>query len=232
MNGDDDLLHTLLPRYSNTNIEDYASKLDDRLKGKLNVVTGPMSSGKTSHLIGEFSKMELQQIPCVILRPKRDTRSGEGRVRSMDGAERSCYCCESLISDKSMLEYIRHNAQVIFIDEAQFFGEDLITFCRMMVDQYRKCVYVYGLNGDSDRRRFGYIADLLPNADSMVLLKGLCATCKLGKAGVFSRAIVKKTDQVQVGSQGAEYVTQCRECYNRPLPPSIGMALRSSSGDV
>lgn len=219
-----DALRQLLPVFSGGGGGGAGVAINDRLhesfRGKLRLVTGPMSSGKTSHLITLCSEIDVQRIASVVIRSTRDTRSRTGAVESFSGARRPCFCCtDELLGDARVLAYLAANAQVIFVDEAQFFDARLVQFCRTMVDEHHKCVYVYGLNGDSDRRPFGHMCDLLPLCDSIEMLTGFCATCRGGKPGVFSRALVPKRQQCVVGSQGAEYATQCRQCYNRPVKP-------------
>lgn len=189
-------------------------KIHDSLSGKLYLNIGPMSSGKTSHLIQKCTELEQQGIATIVLRSSLDTRSGKSCVTSQNGSNHPCIALENLMTNNDLFEAIVSYVQVIFLDEAQFFDRGLVDFCRAMTDIHGKCVYVYALNGDSDRAAFGYVHDLYSLADDIVMYKGFCATCQRGKPGVFTSCKVEKNgQQLLVGHQGVEYITQCRECY-------------------
>ena len=151
----------VLPEY-NGDFAKLMDRLDPSLCETIYVRTGPMSSGKTTQLITKCIELELQDVPCIILRSTVDNRSAAGTVQSATGQTKLCYCCTNLMQDTNAFDYIVRNAQVIFIDEAQFFGEELVEFCMKMAHTHRKSVWVYGLNGDSDRQVFGYIYKLMP----------------------------------------------------------------------
>ena len=174
---------SLLPMY-NGDIEELKSSLDSSLVSSIYVRTGPMNSGKTSELITKCKEFELQGLPCIIIRPLVDTRSEQGKVQSATGGKKSCFTCSTLIDNEDTLNYIIKNAHVIFIDEAQFFGKDLVSFCQLMAHEKGKSVWVYGLNGDSERKKFGYISDLMPLWTDHKSLYGFCSTCKIGRRGV------------------------------------------------
>lgn len=193
---------------------DEVSIVHDTLIGKLYLNVGPMSSGKTSDLIQKCTELEQQGIATIVLRSSLDTRSGASRVASQNGSHHACIAVDNLLANKDLFEAIVSYVQVVFLDEAQFFDRELIEFCRRMTDDHGKCVYVYALNGDSERNAFGHVHDLYSLADDIRMFKGFCATCQRGKPGVFTSCNVdKKGKQLLVGHQGIEYVTQCRECY-------------------
>lgn len=202
------------PKY-NGDMQTLQTVLDESQVGTIYVRTGPMSSGKTSQLITKCIELELQRLPCIIIRSTIDNRSLSGKVQSATGQQKECHCCDNLMESRSLIDYIKDNIQVIFIDEAQFFGPDLVEFCELMAHTYNKSVWVYGLNGDSDRKKFGHIADLMPIWTDHKSLYGYCSTCKIGRKGVYTRAIVKKTGQVKTGNQGLHYITECSRCYNK-----------------
>ena len=73
-------------------------------------------------------------------------------------------------------------------------------------------VYVCGLDGDFQRKKFGQILDLIPLCDKVTKLTSLCSICKNGKAGIFSMRLTVETCQTLVGSDN--YIPVCRECYD------------------
>ena len=75
-----------------------------------------------------------------------------------------------------------------------------------------KKVYVCGLDGDFERKKFGQILDLIPLCDTVTKLTSLCSLCKNGTKGIFSKRITSETEQTVVGSDN--YIPVCRNCYN------------------
>jgi len=81
-----------------------------------------------------------------------------------------------------------------------------------MLDVNRK-VYVAGLDGDFERRRFGEILDLIPLCDKVTKFTSLCGRCKNGSHGIFSQRISKEIEQMLIGSDN--YIPVCRACYKK-----------------
>jgi thymidine kinase len=106
-------------------------------------------------------------------------------------------------------ESVLHSSEVILINEGQFFT-DLVDFVRTMLQQQKK-IYVFGLDGDFQRKKFGNILDLIPLCDNIYKLHSLCGLCKTGKKGLFSKRVTNEKSQVLIGSDN--YIPCCRECY-------------------
>ena len=103
---------------------------------------------------------------------------------------------------------------VIFINEGQFF-DDLYEFVDYAVNEKKKRVYVCGLDGDSDRRPFGQMLDIIPLSDTVVKLHSFCKICNNGTPGIFSKRIDKRSkDQILVGAT-QEYIPVCRKHFNQ-----------------
>jgi thymidine kinase len=103
------------------------------------------------------------------------------------------------------------SADVILINEGQFFP-DLEEFVRTMLSQGKK-IYVCGLDGDYERKKFGQILDLIPICDKVIKLTSLCTICKDGTPGIFSKRISSETEQKVIGSKN--YIPVCRKCYEK-----------------
>jgi len=98
----------------------------------------------------------------------------------------------------------------VFIDEGQFFGDQLIDFARTCTDLYGCDIHVYGLDGDYERNKFGNILDLVPLCDRIEKISSICGVCKRSP-GLFSKRLVASGDQVLLGC--TEYINCCRKCY-------------------
>jgi thymidine kinase len=99
-------------------------------------------------------------------------------------------------------------ADVILINEGQFF-EDLLPAVEHML-QHNKKIYVGGLDGDFERKKFGQILDLIPLCDKVTKMTSLCGICKNGTPGIFSKRITSEKEQTVVGSNN--YIPVCRSC--------------------
>jgi len=98
---------------------------------------------------------------------------------------------------------------VILINEGQFFP-DLYEVVTDML-QNGKTIYISGLDGDFERKKFGQMIDLIPLCDKVSKLTSLCSLCKNGTRGIFSMRLTKETEQTLVGSDN--YIPVCRNCY-------------------
>jgi len=77
--------------------------------------------------------------------------------------------------------------------------------------KYNKKVYVGGLDGDFERKKFGAILDLIPLCDKVTKLTSLCSQCKDGTPGIFSMRLTNEVEQTVVGSDN--YIPVCRKCF-------------------
>lgn len=105
-----------------------------------------------------------------------------------------------------------HQADYVIIEEAQFFP-DLKEFVLFAVEVYNKHVICVGLDGDSDRKPFGQLLELIPYCDSVTKLKALCTRCKDGKDAIFTYR-KPGNPQTQVNVAGADqYEPLCRKHF-------------------
>jgi thymidine kinase len=102
-------------------------------------------------------------------------------------------------------------SNVILINEGQFFP-DLEEFVRILLDNGKQ-IYVCGLDGDFERKKFGKLLDLIPLCDKVTKLTSLCSLCKNGTPGIFSKRISEETEQTVVGT--TNYIPVCRNCYDK-----------------
>ena len=185
----------------------------------LRIVFGPMFSGKTTTLIQCYenlkslvNKYERRGAPIVI-NYMGDTESTEHRLISHDHATIDCistYSLSSLWSDTQNPNYkLLQDSKFILINEAQFF-EDLFEVVLAMLKS-QKHVYIYGLDADSNQKKFGQIWDLIPYADSVKKLTANCSECGSKDAIFTYRTSNSNTEQVFIGA--AYYTSLCRDCF-------------------
>ena len=190
--------------------------------GYLELILGPMFSGKTTRLIDVYKKYTYIGKKVVTLNYYEDTRYDQTMLSTHDKIMIPCIQT-SRISDVWNNKIINEingeiingeirNADVILINEGQFF-EDLYECVIDMVENHNKIVYICGLDGDFKRNRFGKILDLIPYCDKIVKLHSLCSICKNGKSAIFSHRLTDESSQVVIGA--TNYIPLCRTCYNK-----------------
>jgi len=151
--------------------------MERRITG-LDIYVGPMFSGKSSTLLGVLNKMTDLNFKSLYINNKKDSRDD---IFSTHSSLLKGYCMKIdalkvVKFDKSIIE-IAKKYDVIGIDEAQFFGTDILEFVREMVDEHLKYVIVVGLDGTYTREKFGFILDLIPMCNKIVKLNAYCKTC-------------------------------------------------------
>ena len=182
--------------------------------GYLELILGPMFSGKTTHLIQAYKKYTYIGKNVATINYYGDTRYDVSMLSTHDKVMIPCIQSSNILSlwnnpDCSYYAELRA-ADVILINEGQFF-DDLYDCVIDMVETHNKIVYICGLDGDFKRKRFGQILDLIPYCDKMVKLHALCSNCRNGTPAIFSHRITDEALQIVIGSDN--YKPLCRACY-------------------
>ncbi|KAL0718282.1 hypothetical protein Bca4012_067604 [Brassica carinata] len=180
--------------------------------GEIHVVVGPMFSGKTTTLLRRILAERESGKTIAVIKSDKDTRYCAESIASHDGEKFPCWSLPDLSCFKERFGFdaYKNRLDVIGIDEAQFFGDDLYEFCREAADEEGKTVIVAGLDGDYLRRRFGSVLDLIPIADTVTKLASRCEVC--GKRALFTLRKTEERATELIG--GAEvYMPVCRSHY-------------------
>jgi thymidine kinase len=183
---------------------------EDYVNGSLHVCIGPMYAGKTTKLIETFENMMSDNKKVIVLTHSSEIRYSIEKLSTHDQKHISCFkynTIDTFIQEKK--DNIISTDSVL-IDEAQFFP-DLFEKVLYMVNKMNKHVYVFGLDGDFQRNKFGQVLDLIPQCDTVEKLHSICNDCK--EQAIFSHRINESNEQVVVGSQDI-YQPLCRKCYN------------------
>jgi thymidine kinase len=182
--------------------------------GYLEVILGPMFSGKTSKLIDIYKQYQYCSIPVLVINHSADVRYSNTTMNTHDNASVPCVFSAKLLDviTENINLFTANGSVAVLINEGQFFP-DLYNAVYEMVNIYKAHVYVAGLDGDYRRQKFGQMLDLIPISNTVYKLNSLCAMCKNGTKAIFSYRIdVQKKEQVQIGS--SEYLPLCRQCYS------------------
>jgi thymidine kinase len=183
--------------------------------GYLEVILGPMFSGKTSKLVEIYKQYTFCNIPVMVINHQEDNRySTDSVMVTHDAVKIKCVQCNTLSSIlESKMELFSQAPPVILINEGQFFP-DLYNAVHTMVYKHKMHVYVAGLDGDFRQKKFGQMLDLIPICDKVYKLHSLCVWCKNGTKAIFShRTDTSCQDQKLVGASES-YIPLCRSCHS------------------
>jgi thymidine kinase len=178
-------------------------------RGWLEVVCGSMFSGKTEELIRRLKRAQIANLKVVIYKPATDTRYDKEKVVSHDANS-----VPSIPIDyaKNILLHVG-DADVVGIDEAQFFDAALVQVCNDLANNGVR-VIVAGLDMDFKGLPFGPMPQLMAIAEEVSKVHAVCVHC--GKLAQFSHRTVAQTQQVLVGAV-EKYQPLCRSCYQKAL---------------
>ena len=176
----------------------------------LELIFGPMFAGKSSAIMAIVKRYQAIRYPILVIKSATDTRyAGDSEIVNHDLQRLNATVVKNLKNQAETDDYKR--AKVIVIEEAQFF-EDLYDFVLLAVETHGKHLIVVGLDGDSERKPFGQILNLIPLADKIQKITSYCTFCSDGTAALFSYCPGTKVSQVQVGAID-KYVPLCRKHY-------------------
>ena len=187
-------------------------------EGWLEVITGCMFAGKTEELIRRIHVLSFAKKKIIVFKPKIDDRYSTTEIVSHAGTHIPCIVVEKA---REILNYIQEDVEVIAIDEAQFFDEELIEICEYYADQGKR-VMIAGLETDFRGVPFGVMPELLTRAEFVTKLTAVCAIC--GKPATRTQRLIDgKPAQyddpiVLVGAQD-HYEPRCRHHHvvaNKP----------------
>ena len=174
-------------------------------EGRIELILGPMFSGKTTRLIGTIRKYTYKAKKTIIIKYYADKRYSEkSEVITHDLTKYDSIDCKYLKDSFDILK----SYDVIGIDEGQFFP-DLVEICEQLA-LLKKIVIIAALNGDFRMEPFPVISKIISKADKIKLLKAYCFNCH--KDAAFSLRIVQSNETVLIGA-GEAYKPACRECH-------------------
>ena len=176
-----------------------------RKRGCIEVVVGSMFSGKTEELIRRLRRAEIAKQKVEIFKPAIDTRYSTSEVVSHD--ENSIR--STAIDNSSTILLLSGDMDVIGIDEAQFFDENLVEVCNKLADMGIR-VIVAGLDMDFRGAPFGPMPGLMACAEFVTKVHAVCMRC--GHIAHFSHRLTDTEKLVMLGEKES-YEPLCRECF-------------------
>ena len=173
--------------------------------GWIEVICGSMFSGKTEELIRRVKRARIANQKVLIFKPKKDVRYGKDVVVSHDDNSFESIPVET---SREILDNIS-DANVIGIDEAQFFDADLPAVCQKLAIRGSR-VIIAGLDMDFRGVPFGPMPNLLAVAEYITKVHAICPHC--GNIATHSYRLSGETETVVLGEKD-KYEPRCRVCY-------------------
>lgn len=176
--------------------------------GWIEVVTGCMFSGKTEELIRRLKRAKIAKLKVIVFKPKIDNRYSENEIVSH--SEQSLP--STLVEDCNEILVLSKDAQVVGIDEAQFFPNELIDICNELANRGKR-VIVAGLDQDYRGLPFEPMPQLLSLAEYITKTLAICVVC--GNPADRTQRKIVASERVVVGASDI-YEARCRACHYIP----------------
>lgn len=176
--------------------------------GWIEVVSGCMFSGKTEELIRRLRRAQIAKQSVKVFKPKIDNRySNDSIVSHSDQSLPSI-----LVDDAREIIHLSKDAQVVGIDEAQFFSNDLVHVCNSLASAGKR-VIVAGLDQDYKGIPFEPMPQLLAIAEYITKSLAICMVC--GNPADKTQRKIASHERVVVGASDV-YEARCRKCHYIP----------------
>ncbi|MCU1307551.1 MAG: Thymidine kinase [Acidobacteriaceae bacterium] len=178
--------------------------------GWIEVVCGPMFSGKSEELIRRLRRAEIARQRVQIFKPGLDQRYSEDHIVSHSDLKiRS----EAVKNASEVMARVDLRTEVIGIDEAQFLGTEMVEVAVRLGDMGKR-VIIAGLDTDYLGRPFHPMPELLAIADEITKALAICVQC--GNPAKHTQRLVASEDLIVVGAAGM-YEARCRRCFEPEL---------------
>jgi thymidine kinase len=179
--------------------------------GWIEVVCGPMFSGKSEELIRRLRRARIARKRVQAFKPVIDDRySADEIVSHGDQRMKS----EPISNAKEILTRLDWRTQVVGIDESNFFGPELVDVAQQLADTGKQ-VIIAGLDTDYLGRPFTPMPELLCLAESITKTLAICMRC--GNPAKHTQRLVDSDDLIVVGATGM-YEARCRGCFEAGVP--------------
>ncbi len=178
-------------------------------KGSIEVICGSMFSGKTEELLRRLKRSQFAKLNIAVFKPEIDKRYDIQKVVSHD---ENTIQATPVDSANNILK-LANKAQVVAIDEAQFFNNDLVAVVNELANTGVR-VIIAGLDMDFLGKPFGVMPQILAIAEHITKVHAICIDCN----GIANHSYRKTTDTalVKIGEK-EEYKPLCRSCFSEKM---------------
>jgi len=179
--------------------------------GWVEVICGPMFSGKSEELIRRVTRVRIARRPVQVFKPELDDRYSETEVVSHSSLS---VRAEPVPDSAALLALVDDDTQVVGVDEAQFFDQGLVEVAEHLARSGRQ-VIVAGLDLDYLGRPFEPVPTLVGRAEYVTKALAVCVRC--GDPANFTQRTVAGGELVVLGATES-YEARCRRCWDPTEP--------------
>lgn len=179
--------------------------------GWIEVVCGPMFSGKSEEVIRRLRRAMIARKRVQVFKPALDRRYSDDEIVSHADSRMKSEVVDAAAGILARLDW---RTQVVGVDEANFFGLELVTVAQQLADSGKQ-VIIAGLDTDYMGRPFPPMPDLLCLAESITKTLAICMRC--GNPAKHTQRLTGGEDLIVVGAAGA-YEARCRRCFEPGIP--------------
>jgi thymidine kinase len=179
--------------------------------GWIEVICGPMFSGKSEELIRRLRRAMIARKRVQVFKPSLDTRFSEDEIVSHADVRMKS---EVVADAAEILSRMDWRTEVVGVDEANFMGPGLIDVSGRLADSGKQ-VIIAGLDTDYMGRPFTPVPELLALAESITKTLAICVRC--GNPAKHTQRLVDSDDLIVVGAAGM-YEARCRRCFEPGVP--------------
>ena len=182
------------------------SRKNSEQKGQIEVICGSMFSGKTEELIRRLTRARLAKQQVEIYKPSVDTRYHETHVVSHNETS----IRSTPVSFAGDILLLSGTCDVVGIDEAQFFDEEIVRVVQLLANQGKR-VILAGLDMDFEGKPFDPMPKLMAIAEYVTKVHAICMKC--GDLAAFSYRLSAGKEKVMLGEKDS-YEARCRKCFH------------------
>ncbi|HHY78996.1 MAG TPA: thymidine kinase [Thermoanaerobacter sp.] len=183
--------------------------------GFIEVIVGPMFSGKSEELIRRIKRAQIAKQKVQVFKPAIDDRYSIDKVVSHNGTNINAI---SVVKASEIIELLEEDTEVIAIDEIQFFDHSIVDVVREIADLGKRVICA-GLDMDFRGEPFGPTPDIMAIAESVDKLTAICVKC--GNPATRTQRLIngkpaKYDDPIILVGAHETYEARCRKCHEVP----------------
>ncbi|MGB9680176.1 MAG: thymidine kinase [Thermoanaerobacteraceae bacterium] len=183
--------------------------------GFIEVIVGPMFSGKSEELIRRIKRAQIAKQKVQVFKPAIDDRYSLDKVVSHNGANINAI---SIVKASEILDYLDEDTEVIAVDEIQFFDSKIVDIVRIIADSGKRVICA-GLDMDFRGEPFGPTPEIMAIAESVDKLTAICVMC--GNPATRTQRLIngepaKYNDPIIMVGAKESYEARCRKCHEVP----------------
>ena len=173
--------------------------------GRIEVICGSMFSGKTKEIIRRINELKNTSLKYKVFKPKLDTRNNKDSIKSHNNIEIPAQSVNKALDN---IDY-KNKFDVIVIDEAQFFSDDIVDVCNELANSGKR-VIIAGLDMDYSGKPFGPMPYLMAIAEEVTKLHAICSDTR--NPALYSYRKLENSNVILIGEKD-EYEPLSREAF-------------------